>query len=345
MVFPLTGFCQLKTRVAPAAVFRNMASLAGHVFARLKAGIIVAGVTGAILLVMLSFFFREAAALTVVDQAGRVIKVDKPFSRIISLYGAHTENLSFLGLDREIMGVARSDSHDKRFSSKPWFSFHDDPEKFLGARPDLVLVRPMIERGYPGLIRRLERSGITVASLQPATVEEMYGYWLALGTLSGREKRAAGMVADFQRQVAFYRSLTQGMTSKKRVYFEAIHSRMKTFTPGSMALFALEAAGGINVAGDARSSRGTNIGNYGKERILSHGKEIDVFLAQQGVMNPVSREMIKNEPGFGIIKAVRNNQVYLIDEMIVSRPGFRLLQGIRTIGEILYPELFGALAE
>ncbi len=294
---------------------------------------------------VLCLLSTEAGAVTLVDQGGRSISVDKPFARIISLYGAHTENLSFLGLDREIIGVSRSDSHDKRFSSKPWFSYHDDPEKFLGARPDLVLVRPMIERGYPGLIQRLERSGITVASLQPATVEEMYGYWVALGILSGKEERAARMVADFQHQVAVYRGLTQGVTPKKRVYFEAIHSRMKTFTPGSMALFALEAAGGINVAGDALSSRGTNIGNYGKERILSHGKEIDVFLAQQGVMNPVTREMIKNEPGFGIIKAVRNNQVYLVDEMIVSRPGFRLLQGIRTIGEILYPERFGALAE
>ena len=34
---------------------------------------------------------------TVVDQAGRRIAVKKPFSRIISLYGAHTENLFALG--------------------------------------------------------------------------------------------------------------------------------------------------------------------------------------------------------------------------------------------------------
>ena len=325
-------------------VFPWMGRCSG-VFAQFNVRTTLPGVPLLILLLVFCFLSTEAGALTLVDQAGRRIKVDKPFSRIISLYGAHTENLSFLGLDREIIGVSRSDSHDKRFSSKPWFSFHDDPEKFLGARPDLVLLRPMVERGYPALIQRLERSGITVASLQPATVEEMYDYWIALGTLSGRDERAARMVADFQRQVAFYRSLTQGVEPKKRVYFEAIHSRMKTFTPGSMALFALEVAGGINVAGDARSSRGTNIGNYGKERILSHGREIDVFLAQQGVMNQVSLAMIKAEPGFGIIKAVRNNQIYLIDEMIVSRPGFRLLQGIRTIGEILYPELFGQLAE
>ncbi len=277
----------------------------------------------------------------VVDQNGRTLTFERPFSRIISLYGAHTENLSFLGLDRQIIGVSRSDIHDPRFSATPWFSAHDGPEKFLGARPDLVLIRPMIERSCPRLIQQLERSGITVVSLQPGDVKEMYDYWLTLGQLTGRPRQASAMVRDFQQQVDKYRTLTQGVAPKKRVYFEAIHSKMKTFTPGSMALFALEVAGGINVAEDARASRGTNIGNYGKERILAHADEIDVFLAQQGEMNPVARETIKNEPGFAMIKAVRNNAIFLIDEQIVSRPGFRLLQGIKTMGEILYPDIFG----
>jgi iron complex transport system substrate-binding protein len=112
---------------------------------------------------------------------------------------------------------------------------------------------------------------------------------------------------------------------------------MKTFTPGAMALFALKTAGGINVATDAIASRGTNIGNYGKEKILSHALEIDVYLAQSGIMNHTSIKKIKEEPGFGLIKAVKNNQIYLIDEMIVSRPSFRLLKGVETIGSILYP--------
>ncbi|ACN13354.1 Fe(III) ABC-type transporter, periplasmic substrate-binding protein [Desulforapulum autotrophicum HRM2] len=295
------------------------------------------------LFMVLSNLAPVLGAQRVVDQNGRTLIFERPFSRIISLYGAHTENLVFLGLDREIIGVSRSDIHDPRFSTTPWFSAHDGPEKFLGARPDLILIRPMIERGCSRLIQQLERSGITVVSLQPADVEGMYDYWTTLGRLTGRNEQAGAMVADFKHQVAGFRALTKGIAPKKQVYFEAIHSKMKTFTPGSMALFALEVAGGINVAKDARASRGTNIGNYGKEQILAHADKIDVFLAQQGEMNPVSRETIETEPGFAMIKAVKNNAIYLIDEQIVSRPGFRLLQGIKTIGEILYPDIFGAL--
>jgi iron complex transport system substrate-binding protein len=274
------------------------------------------------------------------DQGGRTIVFERPFQRIISLYGAHTENLNSLGLDREIIGVSQGDTHDPQFSTKQWFSAHDGPEKFIGTKPDLVLIRPMNERISPGLFRQLEQSGITVVSLQPSDVTEMYDYWLTLGTLTGKTGEAKAMVADFKHRVEEYRALTRGITPKKRVFFEAIHSKMKTFTPGSMALFALEVAGGINVAKDARASRGSNIGNYGKERILARGATIDVFIAQRGEMNPVTRETIKNETGFTMIDAVKNNEVYLIDEQIVSRPGLRLLQGIETIGTILYPEIF-----
>ena len=122
-------------------------------------------------------------------------------------------------------------------------------------------------------------------------------------------------------------------------YFEAMHRRMKTFAPGSMAMFVLKSAGGINVAVDAPRVRNTNIAAYGKERILARAGEIDVFLAQQGRMNPVTTiDVIRKEPGFQVIKAVKNNQIYLVDEKLVSRPTLELIQGIGRIFALLYPE-------
>lgn len=298
-----------------------------------------------ILLVMIFFHLSGGGmsplhAMEITDAGGRTVVVERPFTRILSLYGAHTENLFFLGLDKEIIGVTRNESWPEAARQKPWFSYHDDPEKFLAAAPDLVLVRPMIERGYPALMERLRRSGIVVVSLQPSTVDGLYDYWLALGVLTGKTDAARSMVTRFREGVTRLSALTRNVENKKKVYFEAIHSRMKTFVPGSMAIFVLESAGGVNVAGDAVSSRGTNIGIYGKERILSRAHEIEVFLAQVGVMNHTSREIIKNEPGFSILRAVKEDQIYLIDETIVSRPVFRLLSGIETIGKILYPDLF-----
>jgi len=278
----------------------------------------------------------------IIDQAGRRILIKKPFERVISLYGAHTENLFALGLDREIIGVAANEDFPPGALSKPVFSYHDDPEKFLAARPDLVLIRPMIDRGHPQFVTILENAGITVVSLQPGTADEIFVYWEILGMLTGKQNRARALITGFQRSVAEFEALTGSRSNaqRKRVYFEAIHSKMKTFAPDSMAIFAVESAGGINVAADAKPVRKTNIAYYGKERILSQASQIDVYLAQFGSMNRPTVSMIKAEPGFQVIKAVKRNQVYIVDERIVSRPTMRLLEGIYRIGRILYPEDF-----
>ncbi len=292
---------------------------------------------------LMGIFSPCLASDMVIDNRGRQIEVKTPFKRIISLYGAHTENLFSLGLEDEIIGVSVNDTFPAQARKKQKFSFHDDPEKFIANRPDLVLIRPMIDNGYPQFVQQLERYGITVVSLQPSTIPQMYAYWLSLGRLSGRQDQARKMVAEFQEKIAHIQILTQGISEKKKVYFQAIHTRMKTFTPGSMPIFALETAGGINVATDARASRNTNIAIYGKEQILARASEIDVFLAQKGIMNPVQKEQIINEPGFKIIKAIKNKQVFLIDENIVSRPVPRLYEGIITIGKLLYPDIFSPL--
>ncbi len=288
-------------------------------------------------------FASQCLADTIIDSRSRQINVQRPFKRIISLYGAHTENLFSLGLEDQIIGVSVNDSFPDQVQGKMKFSYHDDPEKFIANMPDLVLIRPMIDNGYPNFVKQLEKYGITVVSLQPATILEMYEYWLTLGKLTGKERQAQKMVSDFQEKTAMINTLAQGIPQKKKVYFQAIHSRMKTFTPGSMPIFALETAGGINVAADARASRSTNIAIYGKEQILDKASKIDVFLAQKGIMNPVHKEQIINEPGFKIIKAIKNNQVFLIDENIVSRPVPRLYTGIVTIGKLLYPDIFSQL--
>jgi iron complex transport system substrate-binding protein len=286
--------------------------------------------------------FLTESPNVVVDQSGRRIVVDKPYKRIISLYGAHTENLFSLGLDKEIIGVTRHESYPARALTKPVFSYHDDPEKFLAARPDVVFVRPMIDRGYPQFVTRLEKSGIAVVSLQPATVSEMYTYWEILGVLTGRQTQASDMISHFQNISSNLKAATSSIAVKKRVYFESIHSKMKTFSPDSMAIFALETAGGINVAGDAKPVRNTNIAGYGKERILSRATQIDVYLAQSGAMNRPTVAMIKSESGFNAIKAVYDHQIFIIDEQIVSRPTLRLLEGIHEIGKILYPVIFNS---
>jgi len=281
---------------------------------------------------------RSCLAQQIVDQDGKQLTFTHPFQRIISLYPAHTENLAGLGLDREIIGISTADTYPSSVIDKPRFSDEDNAEKFIAAAPDLILIRPMISRAHPDLLKKLRQSGITIVSLQPTTIEQMYSYWRILGQLTGKTEEAAAMERLFQAGIAAVQKKLPQLSSDKRpgVYFEAIHSKMKTFSPTAIAIFAVEAAGGRNIASDASPRNDSNIAEYGKERILSKSEEIDVFLSQQGRMNRIDMETLRQEPGFRIIKAFRENRVYLIDEPLVSRPTLRLLQGVEEISRLLY---------
>ena len=296
-------------------------------------------IAGIILIFCLIAVDSVHAADTRVDED---VLARAPYGRIISLYGAHTENLLALGAADRLIGIDGQSTLLTGAGGKAVFSYHDDPERFLAARPDLVLIRPMIERGYPRLVQRLQRSRIQVVSVQPIHVDQLPAYWRLLGRLAGRETRADAMHGAFREAVADFKQLSGRVKTPKRVYFEAIHSKMKTFTPRAMAIFALETAGGINVAADAPVRVNNNIAVYGKERLLSHAADIDVFLSQQGPMNRISVAAIMAEPGFSVIQAVKNGQVFLVDETVVSRPTLGLLKGIYRIGCLLYPEVYSS---
>ncbi len=276
-------------------------------------------------------------AHSLIDSDGKTITFSKPFTRIISLYPAHTTNLVELGLEEQIVAVGSGDDFS---AGRPQLRFQDDPERLLALKPDLVLIRPMISRSYPNLVNILENNGVRVVSLQPVSQDELFQYWRSLGALGGADAEAEKMVSTFQVRLLELQDDLHNLPleKRKRVYFESIHRQMKTFSPGSMAIFALEAAGGINVAADATQVRNTNIAAYGKERILSKAGEIDLYLAQNGRMNPVSVADIIREPGFEVIRAVQENQVFLVDEAMVSRPTMDLLKGISFIRSLLYPD-------
>lgn len=285
---------------------------------------------------------QTAAAETIkslVDSSGQTVNIAKPFKRIISLYSAHTENLCSLGAVDQLVGIGSGDDYPPAVSGKPNFSYREDPEKFLAGQPDLVLVRPMIERSYPEFINKLRQAGITVVSLQPNTIDEMFTYWRNLGLLTGREQQAEEMIDTFTARLSRVQDSLKNIpvAQRPKVYFESVHGKMKTFAPESIGAYVLEQAGGINLATDAEQVRETNIAAYGKERLLSRGEEIDIYLAQQGRMNPVDKNIIRNEPGFQAIKAVREDKIHLIEEALVSRPTLRILDGIEQLNGIFFP--------
>ena len=68
---------------------------------------------------------------------------------------------------------------------KPIYDYNADPENVIAAEPDLVLIRPFINRKSPDFVAALENAGLTVVSLYPESFEEFDGYIEKLAMLTG----------------------------------------------------------------------------------------------------------------------------------------------------------------
>jgi len=280
-----------------------------------------------------------------VDNSGYRIRLERPADTIISLYSAHTENLFALGLDREIIGVGTSDIYPYQVFSKEIFDYKSDPEKVIAARPDVVIIRPFIERHSPDFVKGLRRTGITVVSLYPDNFNEFDDYIMKLAMLSGKEKVAERLLTEFHEELATLEGQTAHLDDRVGVYFESSDREYKTVTSESMAAYGIRVAGGMNVATDAVPiEEGSSIAIYGTEKIIELADDIDVYVTQRGVMGAGGNtHSISIRPGFDVISAIKHDKVFEINQKIISSPTFRFVKGVKALQRAFYPEIFDAV--
>ena len=280
-----------------------------------------------------------ASNTKVISESGKIIDLKKPHTRIISLYGAHTDILVDIGAKGNLVGVDKN-SPDLGIEV---FSYKDNVEKFISVKPDLILIRPMIRDRFSGLIRSLKRANLNVVTIKPTKFEELDDYWLTLGKLSGHEKQAVDYIKDFHINLDVLKKKADSIPTKERktVFFEARHKTNQTTSLEGIPAYILGILDIENIAYDAKpAKKGSSVANFPKELLLARGGQIDVYLAQYGAMNRSTKDIIKKAPGYKAIKAVREGEIYIINEYDVSRPTNGLLDGIKKIGHIVYPEYF-----
>ena len=274
-----------------------------------------------------------------ISESGKIVDLTKPHTRIISLYGAHTDILISIGAVGNLIGVDKSNAD----LGIEVFSYKDSVEKFLSAKPDLILIRPMIRDRFSRLMRSLKNANLAVVTIKPTKFEELNNYWLTLGRLSGHEKEAIQYMDDFHVNLAKLKEKADSIPAEERktVFFEARHKTNQTTSLEGIPAYILGVLDIANIAYDAvPAKKGSSVADFPKELLLSRGEKIDIYLAQYGAMNRPTVDIIKTAPGYRAIRAVREEEIYIIDEYDVSRPTNGLLDGIKEIGHIVYPEYF-----
>lgn len=288
---------------------------------------------------------NDNAAISFTDDEGNKIALDKPCEKIISLYSAHTENLFELGCGDKIIGASNTSIYPPKAAFITRYDYKADPEEVIAAQPDVVLIRPFITNKSPDFVSALKNAGITVVSLYPESFDEFDEYIKKLGQLVGKSDVAQEKLTQFHKDIESISSKVSDIENKKKMFFESTETNLKTVTKDSLVGKAINFAGGINVAENAKAvNDSSSIAAFGAENILALANEIDVYVSQRGAMNAGGNEhSISIRPGFDTIKAVKNGDVYLINEKIISSPTFRYYKGINELARFMYPDVMDSM--
>ncbi|GGN92698.1 ABC transporter substrate-binding protein [Saccharibacillus kuerlensis] len=264
--------------------------------------------------------------LTLTDATGTEITFEAAPSKIVSLAPSETEALFALGLGEQIVGVSDNDDYPEEAKSKPKMGGYElNTEAILTAQPDIVFAADLTDDATIDSLRGL---GLRVFKFNPDTLEDVMNNISVYGEITDHQAEAKEVTDKMRADIEKVRSAAASIDEKDRktVYLE--FSPGWTVGKGEFMDELIGTSGAINAAAAT-----TGWSEVDAETIIRTNP--DVILYSKMSVDPKD---IKARSGWNGIKAVKNDQLFAIDDNLVSRPGPRLTEGLIEVFNAIYPD-------
>ncbi|MFC9600469.1 ABC transporter substrate-binding protein [Peribacillus butanolivorans] len=276
---------------------------------------------------------EEVKAYTVTDDTGKKIKFDKVPETVVSLQPSNTEILFKLGLGDKVVGVTDFDNYPEEAKDIEHVSdsVNINAEKIISLKPDAVIAYTI---GDETTLKPLEDAGIPVFIIKSATnFDDVYGDIGQIAEVMGVAEKGEELVKDIQNQITSVEEKIETLDEKEQTYFE-ISPAPEIYTTGSETFQQeiLKTAGIENIFADQKGWV-----KVSDEEIVKRNPNAIITTATYA---DDAVDEIKSRKGWEDINAVKNDQVYLLDENIMSRPGPRIGEAVELAAKTVYPDLF-----
>jgi len=266
--------------------------------------------------------------ITVTDDEGNQVTLDKPAQRIVSLAPANTEIVFAIGAGDKLVAGTTYDDYPAQAKSLPKIGDFNAPniEKTASYRPDLVLAAGGIQ---DKLRSKLESLGMKVYVVDPKTYDGTIQTIENIGKLAGAEA-GAGQVGD--KMTAAQQTVQAAVADlpKKTTFLEIYSKPLMTAGKATYIDDMIGIAGGDNIGAQA----GAGFPNFSTEVLVKDDPQ--VYIADSGSMSKPGD--INQRAGFSALTAVKDGHVYVIDDDTIARPGPRLALGLLALARDIHPE-------
>ncbi|MBQ1484753.1 MAG: ABC transporter substrate-binding protein [Eubacterium sp.] len=276
------------------------------------------------------------ASVPTQDREGNDISIPEKVERIVSLAPATTQILESVGKIDQVVGVdTQTPFYVSGVDSLPQFDMMEpDIEAIAALEPDIVFTTGMsyIEGDpYSALIDL----GICVVVIPSSnSLEGVKEDILFTAACVGETEKAQAILDEMQKDLDEIAEIGKTITEKKTVAFEIsalpyIYSTGKgTFIDEMITLIGAE-----NVYGDQESW----IPVAEEDAVAA---DPDVILTSVNYLPDAVGE-IMGRPGWEEVKAVKNGEVYYIDNASSSLPNQYVVKALLEMAKAVYPEYYG----
>ncbi|OGS43837.1 MAG: hypothetical protein A2539_06200 [Elusimicrobia bacterium RIFOXYD2_FULL_34_15] len=245
--------------------------------------------------------------------------------RIISLTPATTEILFALGLDKNIVAVTTYCNYPPEVKNKEKVGSFSNPdiEKIFSLKPDIIFTT---DQEQNKLNQKLKGLGLNIFCVDPKTIKGIIVSIKKIGDVTGRNKEAESLVNKIKGKINYYKSKTEKIKKKPRVFIEIYSKPFMTVNKDTFINDIFDIVGCENVFKDLPLP----YCQITAESIINKNPEWIVVLSMQDKDNVLRR-------GWESVDAVKNNRIIAnINPDIFLRPGPRIIEGM----DILYKVIF-----
>lgn len=270
----------------------------------------------------------EAYPVIIKDDTNTEVKFEQAPTKIVTLAPSETEAIYAIGSGEQVVGVDEYSNYPEEAASKTKVGdMTTNIEAVVALNPDLVLASSSMNSEAITKLRELK---ITVLATDPLTYDAVVAKIENLGKIMNRPTEAAA-IADNMRSVKQQVTDAVKGAEKKTVYLE--FSPGWSVGSGTFLDELLTLAGGTNVAA---SKPGWF--EVSAEEVVTQNPQLIIYPALKEDPNPIVAG-INSRPGWNVIDAVKNKQLFAVTEDPLVRVGPRLADGLLELAKVIHPDL------
>lgn len=252
------------------------------------------------------------------DDLGRVIELEQPAARIVSLAPHLTEILFELGVGSKVKGTVRYSDYPAAAREIPRLgdAFSLSVESVIALQPDIVFA--WYSGGANRALQRLEALGVVVYFNETPRLLDIGAGIRKIAYLVGADERGESLAQTFEQRVDSVKR--QISSASPRVFFQISDQNLYTVTDQHLIGQAITWCGGQNVFPDAA----VPVPQVSLEAVLASKPDLIVMTRVPASPEPDWAARWRRYPGL-------EGQVRFIDPNLISRPGPRMQAGISQL--------------